>query len=168
MTASQNPTARRSFASVIIALGSALSIAACSSSALGSGPGSATATAGNMQGFPPGTACTVAAAATAFNARMDDVLGTASADVAASALSSVQKEFDGGTVIDQRHVLLTVDGVPTLTNRNAIAFVVTNVPRAQDVGPPGASIGPLYNKCVVSLYDAVSGDFIITFRVLEP
>jgi hypothetical protein len=119
----------------------------------------------SVRTFAGASACSIDGVATKSGLivdRLDAPVSVQISTVSADAL----REFSGATIVEQRLAKISSVDVPAVDGRNAWVLRLANVADTPGGGPIGAQVGNLQTLCTVTIYDADTGEFLMTIRNL--
>jgi hypothetical protein len=119
----------------------------------------------SVRTFAGASACSIDGVATKSGLIVDRFDAPVSVQVPTVSANAL-KEFPGSTVVEERLAKISSVVVPVVDGRTAWVLRLANVPDTPSGGPIGAQVGNLQTLCTVTMYDADTGEFLITIRNL--
>ncbi len=80
---------------------------------------------------------------------------------------SVARDYPGASIADQQVATIDSKGLPTVDGRQGVVVLLAGVTPVGIGAPQGFQPGPIRARCVVSVYEALSGEFLVSLEDLE-
>jgi hypothetical protein len=119
----------------------------------------------SVRTFAGAPACSIDGVARKSGLIVDQLDAPASVQLSTVSADAL-REFSGATVVEERLAKISSVDVPAVDGRTAWVLRLANVPDTPGGGPAGEQVGNLQTLCTVTMYDANSGEFLITIRNL--